>query len=160
MAGAERVFQLLENEEEDAPAQAALTARAGDAQVAFELSNVTFEYKPGAPVIRDVSLSASVGEKIALVGATGAGKSTIASLLLRLYDISAGEVTVFSKDVRALPRSELRRSFAVVPQDVYLFPGTVATNIAAGDPKPDREKVVRALERIGALDLFERRPEG
>jgi ATP-binding cassette subfamily B protein len=158
MAGAERVFQLLDNDEEDAPAGAA--SAAGDPAMAFELDGVTFGYKPDSPVIRDVSCGARVGEKIALVGATGAGKSTIAALLLRLYEIRAGVVRVFGKDVRSLPRGELRRSFAVVPQDVFLFPGTVATNIAAGDPTPDRAKVVRALERIGALDLFERRPAG
>ncbi len=163
MAGAERIFQLLDNEEVDAPAGAASDAASdapADASMAFELDHVTFEYKPGAPVIRDVTFAARVGEKIALVGATGAGKSTIASLLLRLYEISAGTVRVFGKDVRALPRTELRGSFAVVPQDVFLFPGTVATNIAAGDAEPDRKKVVRALDRIGALDLFERRPGG
>jgi ATP-binding cassette, subfamily B, multidrug efflux pump len=158
MAGAERIFQLLDNKDEDAPGGG--EGAAGDAEMAFELDHVTFEYKPGAPVIRDVSCGARVGEKIALVGATGAGKSTIASLLLRLYEVSSGTVRVFGKDVRTLPRDELRRSFAVVPQDVFLFPGTVATNVAAGDPEPDRAKVVRALERIGALDLFERRPLG
>jgi ATP-binding cassette subfamily B protein len=164
MTGAERVFQLLDNDEEDAP-KATPVARGrgepdGKAVMAFELEQVTFEYKPGAPVLRDVSLHANVGEKIALVGPTGAGKSTIASLLLRLYEISSGAVRVFGADVRSVARNELRKSFAVVPQDVFLFPGTVATNIAAGDPTPDRAKVERALERIGSLDLFQRRPEG
>ncbi len=158
MAGAERIFQLLDNDEVDAPLRAGDAA--GDPAMAFELDGVAFEYKPGAPVLRDVSMGARVGERIALVGATGAGKSTIASLLLRLYDISAGTVRVFGEDVRTLPREQLRGNFAVVPQDVFLFPGTVATNIAAGDAVPDRQKVVRALERIGALDLFERRPGG
>ena len=158
MAGAERVFQLLENQDEDAPASPG--GAPGDAEMAFELDDVTFEYKPGSPVIRDVSCGARVGEKIALVGATGAGKSTIASLLLRLYEIKSGSVRVFGKDVRTLTRDALRRNFAVVPQDVFLFPGTVATNIAAGDVTPDRAKVERALERVGALDLFLRRPEG
>jgi ATP-binding cassette subfamily B protein len=162
MAGAERVFQLLDNEEVDAPAapDAARGTTSGDASLAFELENVTFGYKPGAPVLREVSLSAKRGEKIALVGATGAGKSTVASLLLRLYEASEGVVRVEGDDVRALPREALRRRFAVVPQDVFLFPGSVAANIAAGDPTPDRAKVERALERIGALDLFRRRPEG
>jgi len=161
MAGAERVFQLLDNDEEDAPVAPEAKAEAtGDAETAFALEDVTFEYKPGAPVLRDVSCSANVGEKIALVGATGAGKSTVASILLRLYDVKSGTVRVFGRDVRAVPRDELRRSFAVVPQDVFLFPGTIAANIAAGDPVPDREKVERALSRIGALDLFQRRPEG
>jgi ATP-binding cassette subfamily B protein len=162
MTGAERVFQLLENEEEDAPKTTKANGHSANGQdkKAFALEHVDFEYKPGTPVLRDVSLDARVGEKIALVGPTGAGKSTIASLLLRLYEISGGAVQVFGADVRSLARDELRRNFAVVPQDVFLFPGTVATNIAAGDATPDRAKVERALERIGSLDLFQRRPEG
>jgi ATP-binding cassette subfamily B protein len=163
MAGAERVFELLDNREEDgarASAPAVASGRVDAAPPAFELDAVSFEYKPGAPVLHDVSLSAKEGEKIALVGATGAGKSTVASLLLRLYDVQAGGVRVFGEDVRSLDRAALRRLFAVVPQDVFLFPGSVATNIAAGDAEPDRAKVVRALERIGALDLFQRREGG
>jgi ATP-binding cassette, subfamily B, multidrug efflux pump len=111
-------------------------------------------------VLYDVSLAARPGEKIALVGATGAGKSTVASVLLRLYEPKEGEVRVGGRDAGDMPRDELRRLFAVVPQDVFLFPGTVETNIAAGEVKPDRSKVIRALERIGALDLFERREGG
>lgn len=169
MAGAERVFELLDNRDEDARSAASDASPAreggerkggGEAPLAFELDHVSFEYKPGTPVLRDVSLSARPGEKIALVGATGAGKSTVASLLLRLYDATSGTVRVDGRDVRTMDRTELRRRFAVVPQDVFLFPGTVATNVAAGDPEPDRERVVRALERIGALDLFERREGG
>ncbi|WP_438034448.1 ABC transporter ATP-binding protein [Sorangium sp. So ce204] len=163
MAGAERVFELLDNKDEDATAAATSggdAARAADEGVAFELDNVGFGYKPGAPVLRHVSIAARRGEKVALVGATGAGKSTVASLLLRLYDVDEGVVRVFGRDVSAYPRDELRRQFAVVPQDVFLFPGTVLTNIAAGDAIPDRAKVVSALNRIGALDLFERREGG
>jgi ATP-binding cassette, subfamily B, multidrug efflux pump len=161
MAGAERVFELLENKEEDSPSvPGASDIPTGDPAVAFELENVTFEYKPDAPVLRDVSISARAGEKVALVGATGAGKSTVASVLLRLYDIKAGHVRVFGKDITSMPRDELRTKFAVVPQDVFLFPGSVATNIAAGDTTPDRAKVIRALSRIGALDLFEKREGG
>lgn len=167
MAGAERVFELLDNKEEDAAPRAGAEAeRKGPARAvdpdapAFALEGVSFEYKPGTPILHDVSIAARQGEKIALVGATGAGKSTIASLLLRLYDVTAGSVKVFGDDVRDLDRAQLRRQFAVVPQDVFLFPGSVASNIAAGNPEPDRERVVRALTRIGALDLFERRDGG
>ena len=161
MAGAERVFELLENQEEDAPAQPQTSAPSAlDDATAFELDDVSFEYKAGIPILRDVSIHAKKGEKIALVGATGAGKSTIASVLLRLYDVKSGTVRVFGKDVTSMARGDLRRNFAVVPQDVFLFPGTVATHIAAGDVTPDRAKVNRALERIGALDLFESREGG
>jgi ATP-binding cassette, subfamily B, multidrug efflux pump len=165
MAGAERVFELLDNKDEDAAAGAVYsderTSEAAlDPSTAFELDNVTFGYKPGADVIRDVSIAARTGEKVALVGATGAGKSTVASLLLRLYEVRLGAVRVFGRDTRAYPRDELRRNFAVVPQDVFLFPGTVLSNVAAGDVEPDRAKVKRALERIGARELFERREGG
>jgi ATP-binding cassette subfamily B protein len=160
MSGAERVFELLGNEEEDAkPSQAEPTPKDRE-DLAFELDHVTFEYKLDAPVLRDVSIRAKKGEKIALVGATGAGKSTVASVLLRLYEAKSGCVRVFGKDVRSTPRNELRRHFAVVPQDVFLFPGSVASNIAAGDIEPDRERVKQALRRIDALDLFERREGG
>ncbi|HVK66675.1 MAG TPA: ABC transporter ATP-binding protein [Polyangium sp.] len=162
LAGAERIFQLLDNKDEDAPVPAAAEGQTEkkDDTIAFELDHVDFEYKPGVAILRDVSISAGKGEKIALVGATGAGKTTVASLLLRLYEAKQGSVRVFGRDVRNAPRDELRKSFAVVPQEVFLFPGTIASNIAAGDIEVDRARVVRALERIGALDLFERREGG
>jgi ATP-binding cassette subfamily B protein len=121
---------------------------------------VTFAYKPGVPVLKDITLHVKKGEKIALVGATGAGKTTITSLLLRLYDFSEGTVRVLGKDVHAYDRRELREQFAVVPQDVFLFAGTVASNIAMSDSTPDLKKVEAALSRIGALDLFLKRPGG
>ena len=162
LSGAERIFQLLDNKDEDAPVPAAAEGQTEkkDDTIAFELDHVDFEYKPGVAILRDVSISAGKGEKIALVGATGAGKTTVASLLLRLYEAKQGSVRVFGRDVRNAPRDELRKSFAVVPQEVFLFPGTIASNIAAGDIEVDRARVVRALERIGALDLFERREGG
>jgi ATP-binding cassette subfamily B protein len=157
MAGAERVFGLLDSDAKDAPRK---TPRPlGDVTQAVGFENVQFEYKPGVPVLRDVSFSARPGEKIALVGPTGAGKTTITALLLRLYDTQGGVVRVDGQDVVGLEREELRRRFAVVPQDVYLFPGSIASNVAGGEV-PDMARVERALRRIGAYDLFAAREAG
>jgi ATP-binding cassette subfamily B protein len=127
--------------------------------VALELDDVCFSYKPGVPVLDHVSLNAKAGEKIALVGPTGSGKTTITALLLRLYDVQSGVVRMQGKDVVGLDRSQLRRSFDVVPQDVFLFPGTLAENIAAG-AIPDRRRVEEVLRRIDAYDLLASRRGG
>ncbi len=164
MAGAERVFKLLDTPDvEDAPAprEAGLeVAPDGDAALAIELRDVHFSYKRGSPALRGVDLHARKGERIAVVGATGAGKTTIASLILRLYEREGGVVRVEGRDVRAWDRHELRRRFAVVPQDVMLFSGTIASNVALGEERPDRARVEEALRRVDALDLFLARPEG
>jgi ATP-binding cassette, subfamily B, multidrug efflux pump len=160
MAGAERVFGLLDLDETDAPKREQHAATLPGGQHAFAFEHVSFEYKPGVPVLRDVTFAVKPAEKIAVVGPTGAGKTTLASLLLRLYDATAGTVRVDGQDVSGLDRRALRERFAVVPQDVFLFPGTVATNIAIGDEHADRAKVEAALRRIDAYDLFARRPGG
>jgi ATP-binding cassette subfamily B protein len=158
MSGAERVFELLD-EKDLAPAALPVEecAPAGPAGEAIALEHVDFEYKPATPVLRDVSFTARRGERIALVGATGAGKTTVASLLLRLYEPQAGAVRVLAKDVRAYEPHELRRLFSVVPQDVFLFPGTILSNVAVADDEPDRARAEEALRRIGAFELFARR---
>jgi ATP-binding cassette subfamily B multidrug efflux pump len=160
MAGAERVFGLLDLDETDAPTRTDALPPLEPRASAFSLDDVTFGYKPGIPVLRGVTFSVRPGEKVAVVGPTGAGKTTLASLLLRLYDTTEGVVRVGGQDVRSLERGELRRRFAVVPQDVFLFPGTVATNIAVGDETPDRARVEEALRRLDAYDLLQRRPGG
>jgi ATP-binding cassette subfamily B protein len=162
MSGAERIFKLLDEtslEAEAPPLADNAEARAGEA---LALENVTFGYKPGAPVLHQVSLHVRKGERVALVGATGAGKTTVTSIFLRLYEHEEGQVRVLGRDVRAYDRRALRDLFSVVPQDVFLFAGTVATNVAmAGtDETPDLARVEEALSRVGALDLFLRRPGG
>ncbi len=161
MSGAERIFQLLDEKEIDPePVAADEAGPEGPNDEALALVDVDFEYKPGVPVLRDVSLTVKRGEKVALVGATGAGKTTITALALRLYEANRGLVRVLGKDVRSYDRHGLRENFSVVPQDVFLFTGTVLSNVAMSDPKPDRRKAERALERVGALEMFLRRPEG
>jgi ATP-binding cassette subfamily B multidrug efflux pump len=157
MAGAERVFALLDVQERDAAPERA--APDGDPGLAVSFDDVSFGYKPGVPVLRNVSFGVRRGERVALVGATGAGKTTVASLLLRLYSADEGVVRVHGKDVRGLDRTTLRNNFAVVPQDVVLFPGTIASNIAAS-ATPDVLAVEATLRQIGADDIFRERPGG
>jgi ATP-binding cassette subfamily B protein len=161
MAGAERIFQLLDEtelEEDRGTIARVPEAAAGEAALAFE--GVDFAYKKGHPTLTDVSFRIQEGEKIAIVGPTGAGKTTVTSLLLRMYEHQEGVVRVRGQDIEALTRNALRNLFSVVPQDVFLFSGTVLSNIAMGDANPDLERAREALRRMGALELFERREGG
>ncbi len=151
LSGAERVFRLLEVDAEDAPP--AEQSEDGDPELALQLEDVSFSYKPNVPVLHHIDLEARRGEKIALVGPTGSGKTTITGLFLRLYEVERGIVRVRGKDVRSMDRTTLRRQFAVVPQDVFLFSGTLAENIAAGET-PDLARVEEVLRRIDAYDLL------
>ncbi len=161
MAGAERVFELLDEKDVVPEAiEAAQCCPPGPPEEALALEHADFEYKAGSPVLRDVTFAARRGERLALVGATGSGKTTIASLLLRLYEPQGGSVRVLGRDVRGYDPHELRRLFAVVPQDVFLFPGTILSNLAIADETPDRARAEEALRRVGALELFRRREAG
>lgn len=162
LAAAERVFGLLDQPEveEDDPPGAKPLDREAARTIAFE--HVTFGYRPGEPVLHDLSFALSPGETVAVVGPTGAGKTSIISLLLRLYDIDSGVIRIGGEDIRAVRRSELRGLLSVVPQDVFLFAGTVAENVAQSR-SPDAaqvEQVEQVLRRVGALDAILRRPGG
>jgi ATP-binding cassette subfamily B protein len=151
------VFALLDIDERDAPVGPAQPD--ADPELAVSFEDVSFGYKPDVPVLANVSFAVRRGEKIAIVGATGAGKTTVASLLLKLYPVTQGVVRVLGKDIQGIERKALRDNFAVVPQDVMLFPGTVASNIASSQ-EPDLARVEAALQRIDALDLFQSRKGG
>jgi ATP-binding cassette subfamily B multidrug efflux pump len=159
LAAAERVFGLLDVPEVDAPMGLAVPAyeKSNDDDRIVELRDVSFSYRPDQPVLRHVNLIVRRGERIAIVGPTGSGKTTITALTSRLYDVSSGHVLLRGRDVRELPKDKLRESYAFVPQDVFLFMGTIAENVSAFDVKPDMERVRDVLTRVGAWDLVERR---
>ena len=127
---------------------------------AIEMQDVSFEYVAGEPVLSDVDLSIAEGERIAFVGPTGAGKSTVAKLVARFYDPVRGSIHIGDMDLRDAAVDSLRDNIVVVPQEGFLFAGTVAENIRLAKPTATDDEVFTALDRIGVLDVFERLPEG
>src|SRR5439155_9654799 len=157
MASSERIFTLLDSPAEVvSPPRPALLAQVRG-RVAFE--DVSFAYVPSQWVLRDVDFTVEAGRSVALVGATGAGKTTIISLLARFYDVQAGRVSLDGIDVKDLDPAQLRSSLALVLQDVHLFSGTIASNIRLGSPIPD-EKVREAARAVHAHRFIEALPEG
>jgi len=157
MASSERIFRLLDTPVTIAsPAAAYSPERAAKAHGDIELDDVWFSYKEGEPVLKGVSFRVRPGETLAVVGHTGAGKSTLANLLLRFYDIDSGAVRVDGVDVRQWDLTRLRRSIAMVLQDVFLFSGSVAANIRLGEERIDDERVRWAAGEVHALPFIER----
>ena len=154
LAAAERVFAFLDEDEVvPDPASPAELPEAVEGRVAFE--HVRFGYAPDRPLMHDVSLVAEPGQKVAIVGATGVGKTTLINLLMRFYEVDGGRITLDGVDTRDLTRAELRRQFGMVLQDAWLFEGTIAENIAYGKPGASREEV-EAAARAAHVDFFVR----
>jgi ATP-binding cassette subfamily B protein/subfamily B ATP-binding cassette protein MsbA len=126
----------------------------------IEFERVSFEYRPGLPVIRDFSLSVPGGSVVALVGASGAGKTTLTDLIARFRDPSSGSLRVNGRDVRQLSLRSYRKLIGIVSQEVFLFDGTVAENIAYGARTASREAIERAARRANAHDFIQELPEG
>lgn len=158
MASSERIFRLLDTPVTiESPANAYSPEKV-EGDIRFE--DVWFSYKEGEPVLKGVSFAVRPGETLAVVGHTGAGKSTLANLLLRFYDIGAGAVRVDGVDVREWDLARLRRSVAMVLQDVFLFSGSVGANIRLGEEAIDDERVRWAAGEVHALPFIERLPGG
>ena len=158
MTSAERIFTIEDQKPEVADLPGARDFGRLRGEVRFE--QVGFEYKPGEPVLRDLDLAIAPGQTVALVGHTGAGKTTIINLVNRLYDVTSGRVTVDGRDVREYQLQALRRHIAVVHQDVFLFAGTILENLTLGDDTIPRERVEAACRQVGADTFILRRPGG
>jgi len=157
-AAAERIFSLMDAPREVADAENAevLEQVAGDVR----LENVDFSYDPQVPIIQKLNLHAKPGSLTAIVGPTGAGKTTIINLLMRFYDVDGGAVYVDGKDIRFLTRDSLRKAYTMVLQDTWLFQGTIYDNIAYGKPDATMEDVVRAAKAAHIHGYISRLPEG
>jgi ABC-type multidrug transport system fused ATPase/permease subunit len=160
MASCERIFQLLDQEPavRDGPSRTPRPASAARGAVALE--NVWFAYNGEDWVLKDVSFRVEPGERVALVGATGAGKTSIIKLLTRFYDVQRGRVLLDGVDLRELSQEELRRRVALVQQDVFLFSGTVAENIGLGRPDIDQAAIEKAARAVEAHRFIAALPNG
>jgi len=158
VASAERVFALLDATEQDPDPVAAVSPSSVRGRVEFD--HVSFRYSPDTPLIEDLSLRVQPGQTVAIVGPTGAGKTTLVNLLMRFYEVSAGQITVDGIDIAAMTRENLRRRTGMVLQDAWLFGGTIAENISYGAPDASFERIVAAA-RATHVDRFVRTlPDG
>ena len=158
LAAAERVFELLDEAEEpaDLPGARPLEVNAGEVRIA----HLNFGYDPGRVILKDVNLVAPTGSMVAIVGPTGAGKTTLVNLLMRFYDPQSGEIAIDGQSIHAVTRSSLRGAFSMVLQDTWLFGGTIHDNIAYGNPGATREAVIAAAKAAHIHSMIERLPNG
>ncbi len=158
LSAAQRVFDVLDTvpEIQDAPDAVELPPVRG--QVVFE--DITFEYKPGEPALRNISLEAKPGQVVAIVGPSGAGKTTIANLIPRFYDPVGGAITIDGYDIRKVTIKSLRRQIGIVPQETILFNGTVYENILYGDLEASREEIIAAAQAANADQFITEMPQG
>ena len=163
MASSERIFGLLDTPVEIASPSAAAPAaprRSWQGPGVIRFENVSFAYVEGEPVLKNVSFEVRPGERIGIVGATGSGKTTIVSLLLRFYDVQAGRITVDGVDIREIDLLDLRSLFGLVLQDVQLFAGTIGGNVRLGNQSISDDDVRGALEAVHASRFVDRLPKG
>ena len=156
IAGAERVFTVLDEANEDKSGE----ALAVEKDMAVTFRNVRFSYGPEHPVIHDFTLTVPSGRKVALVGATGSGKTTIVNLLMRFYDIDSGEILINKQNIREVSRDSLRKNIAIVLQDTVLFSDTIRHNLKYGNETATDAQIQKAMEMSRCGDMLQRLPQG
>lgn len=156
VAGAERVFMMLDEENEDKTGEELTEEK--NMNVTFQ--NVQFSYEPGHPIIHDFTLTVPSGKKVALVGATGSGKTTIVNLLMRFYDIDSGEIFINRQNIRTISRDSLRKNVAIVLQDTVLFSDTVRNNLKYGNESAADGQIQKAMEMSRCEDMLQKLPQG
>ena len=157
-AASERVFEILDAKEEIPDCVDSLDASNIEGKVDFD--NVDFSYTPEVPLIENLNLHINPGESIAIVGPTGAGKTTLVNLIMRFYEITGGQLLIDSKPIDSYNRASMRKSIGMVLQDTWLFNGTIADNIAYGKPEATREEIIEAAKEAHAHHFIELLPQG
>lgn len=155
-----RVFELIDEKPQTPDAEDALVLTQDMVDGSVELKDVAFSYKKEAPLISDLNLSVKPGQRIAIVGPTGCGKTTIINLLMRFYDVDEGEISVSGHPMKKLTRDSLRKNYGMVLQETWLKAGTIAENIAYGKPDATREEIVKAAKEAHAHSFISRMPDG
>jgi len=155
-----RVFELIDEEPQIPDAADALELKPEMVDGSVDLKHVSFSYKKEVPLIRDLNLAVKPGQRIAIVGPTGCGKTTMINLLMRFYDVDEGEIAVSGYPVKKLTRDSLRRNYGMVLQETWLKTGTIAENIAYGKPDASREEIIQAAKEAHAHGFISRMPEG
>ena len=156
IAGAERVFAVLDEASEDV----AGTALIEDENATVSFQNVNFSYEPGHPVLHDFTLTVPSGKKVALVGATGSGKTTVVNLLMRFYDIDSGEIRIDKQNIAEVSRESLRKNIAIVLQDTVLFSDTIRNNLKYANENVSQEQMEKAVEMSRCKEMITMLPEG
>ena len=160
MACASRIFELLDEEERTPDKADARVLTEEQVNGTVEISDVSFSYVPDRKLIEHFNLSVKPGERVAIVGPTGCGKTTMINLLMRFYDVDAGKICVSGTDIRDISRISLRRSYGMVLQDTWLKSGTIYENIAYGRPDATKEQVIEAAKAAHAHSFIKRLPDG